>query len=88
MAAVSRGLDRSRSLAGILAFGAVYIVWGSTYLGIKFAIETIPPLLMTGARFVLAARGESHTATRADLFRHLCVAEPPEYSRYSGVSAP
>ncbi len=54
MAAVSRGLDRSRSLAGILAFGAVYIVWGSTYLGIKFAIETIPPLLMTGARFVLA----------------------------------
>ena len=38
MAAVSRGLDRSRSLAGILAFGAVYIVWGSTYLGIKFAI--------------------------------------------------
>jgi len=54
MAAVSRGRDRSRSLPGILAFSAVYVVWGSTYLGIKFAIETIPPLLMTGARFVLA----------------------------------
>ncbi len=36
----------------------------------------------------LAVRGESHTATRADLLRQLRVAEPPEYSRYSGVPAP
>lgn len=35
-----------------LAFGAVYVVWGSTYLGIRIAIETIPPLLMAGIRHV------------------------------------
>jgi drug/metabolite transporter (DMT)-like permease len=38
----------------IIAFAALYIIWGSTYLGIRFAIETIPPFLMAGARFVLA----------------------------------
>lgn len=38
----------------IVAFTALYIVWGSTYLGIRFAIETIPPFLMAGARFLLA----------------------------------
>jgi len=36
-----------------LAFAAVYLIWGSTYLGIRFAIETIPPLMMAGIRFVL-----------------------------------
>lgn len=35
----------------ILAFAAVYVIWGSTYLAIRFAIETIPPLLMAGIRF-------------------------------------
>src|SRR2546422_4408306 len=38
----------------IIAFAALYLIWGSTYLGIRFAIETIPPFLMAGARFVLA----------------------------------
>ena len=33
---------------------AVYIVWGSTYLAIRFAVETIPPFLMAGARFLVA----------------------------------
>src|SRR6266480_3550478 len=37
----------------IVAFAALYVIWGSTYLGIRFAIETIPPFLMGGARFVL-----------------------------------
>lgn len=36
------------------AYAAVYLVWGSTYLGIRFAVETIPPLLMAGFRFVVA----------------------------------
>ena len=36
------------------AFAAVYLIWGSTYLAIRFAVETLPPLLMAGARFVLA----------------------------------
>lgn len=38
----------------IAAFIAVYIIWGSTYLGISIAIDTIPPLLMAGTRFILA----------------------------------
>ncbi len=36
------------------AFAAVYIIWGSTYLAIKFAIETVPPFTMAGTRFLLA----------------------------------
>lgn len=38
----------------LLAFVAVYLVWGSTYLGIRFAVETIPPFLMAGTRFIIA----------------------------------
>src|SRR3982750_892857 len=38
----------------ILAFAALYLIWGSTYLGILFAIQSIPPFLMAGARFFLA----------------------------------
>src|SRR5438128_11265384 len=37
-----------------IAFAALYVIWGSTFLGIRFAIETIPPFLMAGARFALA----------------------------------
>jgi drug/metabolite transporter (DMT)-like permease len=33
---------------------AVYIVWGSTYLAIRFAVETIPPFMMAGIRFLVA----------------------------------
>jgi drug/metabolite transporter (DMT)-like permease len=38
----------------IAAFVAVYLIWGSTYLAIRFAIETLPPFLMAGVRFVIA----------------------------------
>jgi drug/metabolite transporter (DMT)-like permease len=37
-----------------IAFGAVYLIWGSTYLAIAFAIHTIPPFLMASARFLIA----------------------------------
>ncbi|HYL26888.1 MAG TPA: EamA family transporter [Candidatus Nitrosotalea sp.] len=33
---------------------AVYLIWGSTYLGIRVAVTTIPPYLMTGVRYVIA----------------------------------
>ncbi len=36
------------------AMGAVYVIWGSTYLAIRIAIETLPPFLMAGTRFVVA----------------------------------
>ena len=37
----------------ILAFAATYIIWGSTYLAIRFGVETIPPFLLAGVRFIL-----------------------------------
>ena len=36
------------------AFGLVYLFWGSTYLGIRFAVERLPPILMAGLRFSIA----------------------------------
>jgi drug/metabolite transporter (DMT)-like permease len=56
----------------LVAFAVVYLVWGSTYLAIRFAVESIPPLLMSGTRFLAAggalyawcawrSRGEAHT---------------------------
>ncbi len=38
----------------LIAFAAIYLIWGSTYLAIWFAIETIPPFLMAGMRFIAA----------------------------------
>lgn len=38
----------------LAAFAAIYLIWGSTYLGIRIAVETIPPLLMAGMRFAVA----------------------------------
>ena len=43
-----------RKFAVIAAFAALYLIWGSTYLGIRFAIGSIPPLLLAGTRFFLA----------------------------------
>ena len=36
----------------LTAFGIVYVVWGSTYLAILFAIESMPPFLMASTRFL------------------------------------
>jgi len=38
----------------IAAFAAVYVIWGSTYLGIRYAVESIPPFLMAGSRHLVA----------------------------------
>jgi drug/metabolite transporter (DMT)-like permease len=38
----------------ILAFAAVYLIWGSTYLTILLAIQSIPPFLMAGTRFIIS----------------------------------
>jgi drug/metabolite transporter (DMT)-like permease len=42
---------KSRAWAALIV---LYIVWGSTYLAIRFAIQTIPPLLSAGTRFLVA----------------------------------
>ncbi|MFL5520703.1 MAG: EamA family transporter [Gemmatimonadales bacterium] len=49
--------ERPESLSAwptLLAFAIVYLVWGSTYLAIRFAVESIPPLIMSGTRFLAA----------------------------------
>ena len=38
----------------IAAFASIYIIWGSTYLAIRYAIQTIPPFLMGGVRFLVS----------------------------------
>lgn len=48
------GSKQPTSLSIWLAMLSVYIVWGSTYLAIRFAIETLPPFLMAAVRFLVA----------------------------------
>ena len=43
-----------RSIEVALAYGAIYVIWGSTYLAILFAVASIPPFLMAGMRFLTA----------------------------------
>ena len=45
---------RAYSIQLALAFAAIYLVWGSTYLAIRYAVETIPPLVTAGVRHALA----------------------------------
>ncbi len=47
-------MSRPSRLLVAAALASVYIVWGSTYLTIRFATESIPPLLMAGCRFLFA----------------------------------
>src|ERR1700686_705007 len=54
MADCVRFMPAPKKIWIIAAFAALYVIWGSTYLGIRFAIETIPPFLMAGTRFFLA----------------------------------
>lgn len=65
--------DAPGTTAIVLAFAAIYLVWGSTYLAIRFAVETLPPFLMLFARFFTAGvlmylflrwRGESRPTAR------------------------
>src|SRR5437764_15485230 len=51
-AATTTRMDRPAGV--VVALFALYFIWGSTYLGIRFALDGFPPLLMSGARFVVA----------------------------------
>lgn len=46
--------NRSDAIKVGLAFAAIYVVWGSTYLAIRYAVETIPPLVTAGIRHSIA----------------------------------
>jgi drug/metabolite transporter (DMT)-like permease len=72
--------EQPRRFLVILAFAAVYVIWGSTYLAIRVTVESIPPFFSAGVRFLVAgmllfafmkARGAS-LPTRAQ-WRHSLV---------------
>ncbi len=46
--------DASLRVKIAVALGLVYLIWGSTYLAIRYAVATIPPLSMAGVRFLIA----------------------------------
>ena len=67
-------------MAVVLGYAAIYLIWGSTFLAIRIAVASIPPLLMMGVRCVAAGsllvgwaalRGERATAQQ---WRHALVA--------------
>jgi drug/metabolite transporter (DMT)-like permease len=46
--------SRPSRAAILLGFAAIYVIWGSTYLAIRYAVQGLPPFLMAGTRFFLA----------------------------------
>src|SRR5262249_37518671 len=67
-------------MATVLAYAAIYLIWGSTYLAIRVAVGAIPPLLLMGVRCLIAGvillawalvRGDRATASQ---WRHALVA--------------
>lgn len=50
----SRMGEEASPLLVVAAFAAIYLIWGSTYLAIRVGIETLPPFLMAGTRFLIA----------------------------------
>ncbi len=72
-AAIQHSGEQPGTTAIVLAFAVIYLVWGSTYLAIRFAVETLPPFLMLFARFFTAGvlmyaflrwRGEARPTAR------------------------
>jgi drug/metabolite transporter (DMT)-like permease len=53
-AAESQAAEKSHRLRVLLSFFAIYVIWGSTYLAIRYAVATIPPLYTAGFRHLFA----------------------------------
>ena len=57
-AGVSGAVEACRGVAAklpyVVAFGAIYLIWGSTYLAIAYAVETMPPFTTMAVRMLLA----------------------------------
>jgi drug/metabolite transporter (DMT)-like permease len=50
----SMSVVRAHRLTVVLSFISIYLIWGSTYLAIRYAVETIPPLYTAGLRHLIA----------------------------------
>src|SRR5262245_17961158 len=48
------GQQRATATLTVLAFAAIYLIWGSTFLAIRWVVAEVPPVLMAGTRFVAA----------------------------------
>src|ERR1700720_590454 len=53
-AVVTSARPRLNRAAVVFAFLSIYLIWGSTYLAIRYAVETIPPFIMGGVRFLIS----------------------------------
>lgn len=53
-AVIKTNYSNRQTVIMIAAFAAVYLIWGSTYLAMKYAIESLPSFLMAGTRFLVA----------------------------------
>ncbi|HZI87355.1 MAG TPA: EamA family transporter [Pyrinomonadaceae bacterium] len=51
---ISSYMKEENRLLTVLAFACIYFVWGSTYLAISYAVETIPPLFVASSRHLIA----------------------------------
>src|SRR5574338_960425 len=71
------------TLSVAIALGIVYVVWGSTYLAIAYVVETLPPFLAAGARFLVAGGGEE-AAPALPEYRRLTLEYPPVIKLGSG----
>ncbi len=74
--------ERQHRFRVALAFGLVYVLWGSTYLGIRIVVEHIPPAMMGASRYLLAGlpmlgwcalRGRRIALTAGDFWRVLAI---------------
>ncbi len=54
MSTFSTQSEKNNTIKIVFAFAAIYIIWGTTYLAIRLAVETIPPFFMAGTRFLIA----------------------------------
>ena len=62
-----------------IALISVYIVWGSTYLAIRFAVQTMPPFLMAGVRFLISG-------SLLYFVRRVCGDPPPTRQEWRSAS--
>ncbi len=67
----------------LAAFAVVYLVWGSTYLGIRVAVATLPPFLLSGTRC-----SAQPTTAFAPATRRMPMASEASHSRRPGTGAP
>ena len=56
-------MERTTRFLPWIALVAVWILWGSTYLGIRMAVESMPPLLMAGGVGVVASAPDEYSKT-------------------------